>query len=96
MIRLSKHTVDCLMLHTQVTKENINNSVPIFLYNLLMSFWLRCEMTDALFTHQKPSYFQTYIEQMICKLSCVPLKMAPVQIAVHLSNTKELLLLCSC
>lgn len=47
MIRLSKGSIDYPMLHTQVTKENMNSSVPIFVYSLLMSFWLRSEMIDA-------------------------------------------------
>lgn len=99
MIRLSKCNVDFLMLHSQFTKENMNNNVPVFLYSLLMSFWLRCEMIDAQFMHQKPSYSPMHIFSgvyLTSDLQTILCLLGNGTREVHLSNTKQLLLLYSC
>lgn len=94
MIRLSECNGDLLMLHSQFTKENVSNSVPVFLYGRLMSFWLRCEITDAQFTHQKPSYSQMYFFSGVYLTNDLQTILCPLGNGtgeVHLLNTKQLL-----
>lgn len=87
------------MLHSQFTKENMNNSVPVFLYSLLMSFWLRCEMSDAQSLIRSPHILKCIFFRCLFNKWFADYPLSPWKWhlwSIHLSNTKQLLLLYSC